>query len=80
MKAVIDLFGPEGERNGHFKVETVPYARRQHSNDGIGFAIDAQRLADNVAVRAQPVPQSISQNDSLFSARDCFLRQKVASH
>ena len=49
MVVVVNLLRPEGQRNRQLKVKTIRQTRRQHSHDGIGFAIDADRLADHAS-------------------------------
>src|SRR5271170_6932896 len=46
----------------------------------MGLAIDPYRLAENTAIRTQPVPQSVSQNHGVVLARYALLRKEVASH
>src|ERR1700690_1631600 len=80
MVVVGDLLRPEGQRRCQLKSETVRQTRRQHSNHGAGLAIDAYRLADNSAIRTEPFPQSVSQNNGMVSARYSFFRKEVAAH
>src|SRR6202035_1256478 len=77
---VINLFGAESQRRHQFKIKTVANPRRQYSDHGIGFAVDAHWLANDCLIRTQVVPKFVRQNDCVIAARYPFLGTEVPSH
>ncbi len=78
MIVVIDLFRADGQRHRQFRNEAISNPWRLHSHDGVGFAIHAQRLANNATVCAQPIPQLVAQDDFVIVSRYSFFRQEIA--
>ena len=77
---VIDLFRREGQRGRQFRAQAVRKTGRQHTNDRIIRAIEAHGLADDVAIRAQPVPQFVGQDDLMVLAGNSLLGKEIAPH
>ena len=76
---MVQLLGFEGQRCNQLLVQAVGHARPQHAHHRVRRSIDADGLADNVGVRAKPLPQLVHQDDFMFLAQCSFLGQKVAA-
>jgi hypothetical protein len=80
MIVVIELIGSKGEWDKEVGLETVGHARRHHANHGVGFAIQAELLADDVSVAAETLlPKTVGHDDDVVAAWRRFFGQKIAA-
>src|SRR5712664_1261152 len=78
MKVVVDLLRLESQRDKELRFETVGLPGREDTNNRVRFAVEADGLADDLAVTAKTLhPKSVRHDDDAIPAHDAFLGENV---
>jgi len=77
---VVDLLGGEGQGRGQLRTKAVGKAGRKHADHGVGCAVDAHGLAENIPVRSQAVPQVVREDDLVVPPRHALFGKEISPH
>src|SRR6266568_8060102 len=77
MKVMVNLFRLKGQRHGHLRLSSICRAGSQYTNYDVLLAVDANLLADNIAISSQPFPQAMCEDHNVVFPKLALFRQEI---
>src|SRR5271169_6052880 len=78
MKVVVNLVRLEGKWDKELRFEAIGLAFGKDAHNGVRLTVQADRLADNVAVAAETLdPQTVGHDGNAVLAYDSFFGQNI---